>query len=100
MTVQSIGERAARTDVSTAKWIGWTIATLILWGVLYSQLEPFADWVVATLPVKADSQLGAAISFFAYDMPKVLLLLTLGGVRHGRRPQLLLTGKDARATGR
>ena len=77
MTIQSVAERTARTDVATIKWVGWTIAALILWGVLYSLLQPFADWVIAVLPVKPDSQLGEAVSFFAYDMPKVLLLLTL-----------------------
>jgi len=62
---------------STAKWVAATIAALILWSVIYSQLVPFADWVSASLPVAPDSQLGQAISFFAYDTPKVLLLLTL-----------------------
>ena len=64
-------------DSSTAKWLASTFAALILWGLVYSQLSPFSNWIVASLPVKADSHLGAAIAFFAYDTPKVLMLLTL-----------------------
>ena len=64
-------------DSSTAKWLASTFAALILWGLVYSQLSPFSNWLVASLPVKADSHLGAAIAFFAYDTPKVLMLLTL-----------------------
>ena len=60
-----------------AKWIGWTVVGLIIWGVVYSQLVPFSDWVVALTPVDAKSPLGEAVSFFAYDTPKVLMLLTL-----------------------
>ena len=36
-----------------------------------------SDWLVAALPVKPNSRLGEAIAFFAYDTPKVLMLLTL-----------------------
>ena len=64
-------------DSSTAKWLASTFAALVLWGLVYSQLSPLSDWIVASLPVKADSHLGAAIAFFAYDTPKVLMLLTL-----------------------
>ena len=77
MTLQSIDGRAPSTAPSMAKWIGGTIAALIVWGLVYSQLIPFSDWVVAQLPVNPESQLGAAVSFFAYDTPKVLMLLTL-----------------------
>ena len=62
---------------ATGKWLAWTAVGLVLWAVVYSQLAPFSAWLVAVLPVKADSHLGGAISFFAYDTPKVLMLLTL-----------------------
>ncbi len=64
-------------DSSPAKWLASTFAALILWGLVYSQLGAFSDWIVTLLPVQADSHLGAAITFFAYDTPKVLMLLTL-----------------------
>ena len=88
-------------DSSTAKWLASTFAALILWGLVYSQLSPFSNWIVASLPVKADGHLGAAIAFFVYDTPKVLMLLTLvvfamGVVRSFFSPEktrTLLAGK-------
>lgn len=101
MTLQSIDERGPGAAPLTTKWIGGTIAALIVWGLVYSQLVSFSDWVVAQLPVNPESQLGAAISFFAYDTPKVLMLLTLvvfamGVVRSFFSPEktrALLAGK-------
>jgi uncharacterized membrane protein YraQ (UPF0718 family) len=77
MSVGAITERAPGKGPSTTKWIGWTVAALIGWGVVYSQLVPFSDWIVASMRVDANSHLGDAIAFFAYDTPKVLMLLTL-----------------------
>ena len=101
MSVGTVTERAPGAGPSTAKWIGWTVAALIIWGVVYSQLVPFSDWVVALMPVDSKSHLGEAISFFAYDTPKVLMLLTLvvfgmGVVRSFFSPEktrALLAGK-------
>ncbi len=61
----------------TAKWLAMVAGSLIIWTLLYSQLIPFAEWVVSLLPVERKSHLGEAIQFFVYDTPKVLLLLTL-----------------------
>jgi uncharacterized membrane protein YraQ (UPF0718 family) len=101
MSLGSITEHAPGASPSTAKWIGGTIAALILWSLIYSQLVPFAEWVVALTPVDPKSHLGEAISFFAYDTPKVLMLLTLvvfgmGVVRSFFSPEktrALLAGK-------
>ena len=101
MSLSSITEHAPGAGPSTAKWIGGTIAALILWGLIYSQLVPFSEWVVALTPVDPKSHLGEAISFFAYDTPKVLMLLTLvvfgmGVVRSFFSPEktrALLAGK-------
>ena len=101
MSLGSATERAPRAVPSSAKWVAATIAALILWGVLYSQLVPFSDWMVASTRVDPNSHLGEAISFFAYDTPKVLMLLTLvvfgmGVVRSYFSPEktrALLTGR-------
>jgi uncharacterized membrane protein YraQ (UPF0718 family) len=77
MTLQTGTERLPRPVPSSAKWIAATLAALVLWVLVYSQLPAFADWISASLPVAPASHLGAAISFFAYDMPKVLMLLVL-----------------------
>ena len=42
-----------------------------------SQLVPFSDWVLASTHVDPNSHLGDAVSFFLYETPKVLMLLTL-----------------------
>jgi uncharacterized membrane protein YraQ (UPF0718 family) len=62
---------------SALPWIGGTAAGLVAWALLYSQLIPFSDWLVSLLPVERHSHLGESIAFFFYDVPKVLLLLTL-----------------------
>jgi uncharacterized membrane protein YraQ (UPF0718 family) len=101
MSLSSITEHAPGTGPSTAKWIGWTVAALIAWGVVYSQLVPFSEWVVTSTNVDPKSHFGEAISFFAYDTPKVLMLLTLvvfgmGVVRSFFSPEktrALLAGK-------
>jgi uncharacterized membrane protein YraQ (UPF0718 family) len=46
------------------------------WFGLYQTLTPVSEALVAALPLERDSRLGAALQFFFYDTPKVLLLLT------------------------
>jgi uncharacterized membrane protein YraQ (UPF0718 family) len=77
MTAPLLATRRAGDATAAAKWGGATAAALALWGLLYSQLIPFSEWVVALLPVERTSRLGEALLFFVYDTPKVLLLLTL-----------------------
>ncbi|WP_198370113.1 permease [Roseomonas rosulenta] len=80
-----------------------TLAGLAAWAALYSQLIPFSDWAVSLLPVDPASHLGQLITFFLYDTPKVLLLLTLvvfamGVVRSfflPERTRALLAGRRA-----
>ena len=76
MSLNSITERAPGAG-STVKWIGSTVVALAAWSVIYSQLVPFSDWVVALTGVDPNSHLGEAVRFFVYDTPKVLMLLTL-----------------------
>jgi uncharacterized membrane protein YraQ (UPF0718 family) len=77
MSLGSTIERAPAAGPSTVKWAAGTIVALLLWGAVYSQLVPFSEWVVALASIDRDSHLGEALSFFVYDTPKVLLLLTL-----------------------
>jgi uncharacterized membrane protein YraQ (UPF0718 family) len=46
------------------------------WGLAYRALVPLSEALVALLPVARASSAGAALQFFFYDVPKVLLLLT------------------------
>lgn len=77
MTPPLLTSRNAGTNQHDAKWTAATVAALVVWAVLYSQLVPFSTWLVGLLPVDPASHLGEALIFFAYDTPKVLLLLAL-----------------------
>jgi uncharacterized protein len=49
----------------------------VLWVIAYNNLQAIADWVTYTLlGFNHDSQLGEALNFFIYDVPKLLLLLS------------------------
>lgn len=101
MSLGSISEPAPGSGPSTVKWVGAVIFALLLWGILYSQLVPFSEWIVTLLPIDPTSHLGEAIKFFVYDTPKVLMLLTLvvfamGMVRSffsPERTRVLLAGR-------
>ncbi len=58
-------------------WAAGTAASLAAWVAAYLLLAPMAEWLNSLLPVEPHSHLGEAVAFFAYDVPKVLLLLTL-----------------------
>lgn len=49
----------------------------LIWFILYSNLQPVADWATYTLlGLSQESKLGEALNFFIYDVPKLLLLLS------------------------
>lgn len=48
----------------------------VVWGLLYSQLAAFADRALGVLGLSPVTRPGAAVAFFLYDAPRVLLLLT------------------------
>jgi len=51
---------------------------LPLWYLVYLFLQPFTDWLIDTvLGLTRGSQLTEALRFFVFELPKVLLLLTL-----------------------
>lgn len=78
-----------------------TIAGLAAWGTVYALLQPASAALVALLPLERGSALEGAIAFFAYDAPKVLMLLALvvfamGVLRSffsAERTRALLAGK-------
>ncbi|MDD5249025.1 MAG: permease [Rhodocyclaceae bacterium] len=53
-------------------WLGFA---LLAWIGAYASLDACADAVVAALGLAGGSRLGESVRFFAYDTPKVLLLL-------------------------
>lgn len=57
----------------------WHLAALLaLWSGAYAVLHPVARWLTTSLlGLSLETRLGAAVEFFLYDTPKVLLLLVL-----------------------
>ena len=53
------------------------VGGLAVWLALYSQLEQISGWLVGALAIPDGTRLHEASEFFAYDTPKVLLLLAL-----------------------
>lgn len=57
---------------------GWVGLALPAWVLAYLAVHPLAQWVAfRLLRLSPTSHLGEAVAFFCYDVPKVLLLLTL-----------------------
>jgi uncharacterized membrane protein YraQ (UPF0718 family) len=101
MSLQPALRRVPSAQGRTVPWLAGTLAALLIWAGLYSQLVPFSQWAVSELPVQQHSRMGEAVAFFLYDAPKVVLLLTLvvfamGIVRSffsPERTRALLAGK-------
>lgn len=57
---------------------GWLLLALPVWVLLYAICQRAAHWLAFNLlGLTPRSRLGEAVAFFLYDLPKVLLLLTL-----------------------
>jgi len=66
------------TSMNKGKAIVIGVTGLILWFVIYKQLEPFSYFFAYDLMgIEKGSHLGEAVQFFFYDSPKVMMLLTL-----------------------
>lgn len=64
-------------DATALPWAAASVGGLLLWLMIYAQLQPASTWVAAQLPIEPGSRLAGAAAFFVYDTPKVLMLLTL-----------------------
>ena len=80
-TAKACGHPAARNGAGADKSRRLTLMGIIAslsWVVLYQNLGSVAAWFTYSFCGLAQgSHLGAAVEFFAYESPKVLLLLTL-----------------------
>lgn len=65
----------AQATAPLTRWLGTIALATIAWLLAYTHLEQFADAVVATLGMSRSTLTGEALHFFAYDTPKVFLLL-------------------------
>jgi hypothetical protein len=57
------------------RWVLGLPLAAALWWLSYRHLTDFADAVIGLLGLSRNTGLGEAVHFFAYDTPKVLLLL-------------------------
>lgn len=61
---------------STRTAIGIIAVLAVIWWIMYSNLQPIADWFTySLLRLDQESHFGEALNFFVYDVPKILLLL-------------------------
>ncbi|QJB55452.1 permease [Pseudodesulfovibrio sp. zrk46] len=78
MTTETKVQAAQEREPGMGKYLALTGLALIVWYAIYSQLLPFSEWFAySLLGMTPESHLGAAIQFFVYDTPKVLMLLLL-----------------------
>ena len=92
---------APRGPMPAWLWSAGVVAFVAVWWLVYGQLIAVSEWIVALLPVARHSHTGEALAFFFYDVPKVMMLLTLivfamGVVRSffsPERTRALLAGK-------
>jgi len=67
-----------REKSSWFKYLGIGLVGLVIWFVIYKQLEAFSFFFTySLLGLEKASHLGSAVQFFTYDTPKVMMLLTL-----------------------
>ena len=61
--------------------MGWVVKFALLgvaWWLVYRSLQPFTEWLTyGVLGLSRVSHIGSATAFFAFETPKVLMLLTL-----------------------
>jgi len=74
MSVQSTSHPTPRPDWL---WHAGLVAFVVVWWLVYRQLIPLSELVTSLFPVARHSHTGEAIAFFFYDVPKVMMLLTL-----------------------
>jgi uncharacterized protein len=60
------------------KWLLIGILSLVVWWLIYRSLAPVSLWFTHNvLRLSTFTHIGAAVQFFIYETPKVLMLLTL-----------------------
>ena len=93
--VDTLGLDSIGANAFTGKSLLGFSGLIAAWWVIYSHLEPFSKFFTHMLSrwwtgFSPESHLGSAVSFFVFETPKVLMLLTLvvfgvGIVRSCRR---------------
>ena len=74
MSVQTTSHPTPQSDWL---WHAGLFVFFIVWWLIYRQLISLSELVTSLFPVERHSHTGEAIAFFFYDVPKVMMLLTL-----------------------
>lgn len=72
---ETIADIKHQKDYTLTYWLMGSVLAVPAWFYIYSQLIPFADFILSLTGYDRTSHIGEAIHFFFYDTPKVLLLL-------------------------
>ncbi len=65
-------------EITLNKKLSYTLLLLPVWILIYHFLKPVTDWLIDDVSgLNAGSRLTEALRFFIFEVPKVLLLLTL-----------------------
>jgi uncharacterized protein len=61
-----------------ARHLAACAGAVVLWALVYRSLQPFAAWLTySVVGLARDTQVAAAVEFFIFESPKVLMLLVL-----------------------
>jgi uncharacterized membrane protein YraQ (UPF0718 family) len=72
------GKRLFAAERPGVKYIFWGITIIVLWAAVYGVLARFSQWVTySVLGLEKGRHLSGAVEFFVFEVPKVLMLLTL-----------------------
>ena len=76
--MQNLSPEQPSVASTTRRDFGIVALVLILWWIAYSNLQAVVDFVTYTLlGLSAEDHFGSALNFFLYDVPKILLLLSV-----------------------
>ena len=76
MNKAATASEGSRTEVT--KHLSWGIAGLAIWWLVYRSLAPASRWITyGLLGLEPGRHFSLAVEFFVFEIPKVLLLLTL-----------------------
>ncbi|XXJ18005.1 permease [Desulfovibrio caledoniensis] len=75
---ESNARKGAKGEAGVVRILALQVLAVAAWYALYLQLLPFSEWFAyGLLGLDPAGHLGAAVQFFVYDTPKVLMLLLL-----------------------
>jgi uncharacterized protein len=74
-------EKATGSSANSGRLVRYVlgcVAAVVVWALVYSQLQPFAAWLTySMIGLSRGTHPAAAVEFFVFESPKVLMLLVL-----------------------